>query len=89
MSDEPLWDTAHAHRTAWGELLAPDAIGQESGIGVALDRMGQASPKQQDIGVHEDRASAPHTTRMTPQTPGSASAISKVAAWSRRFMVRL
>ncbi len=57
-------------------------------MGVALDRMGQASAKQQDIVVHEELASAPQTTRMTPQTQGSASVMSKVAAWSRRFIER-
>ncbi len=76
MSDGARSDTAHAQEIASWELFDSDAIGQESGIAAALDRMGQTVPKQ-----HEPRA--PEVARLrAARTPKRPSTLGKVSARS-------
>jgi hypothetical protein len=64
----------------------PDVIGQDSGIVAAAFRIGQAAPKQQEIGAHEEFTLRAIINRKAPGTLDAASARSNVQACPRLDM---
>jgi len=73
MSDDSFWDTEHGQAVARWERPVPDVIGQDLGIVAAAFRIGQAAPRQQEIGAREESTLL---AIINWQTPGALDALS-------------
>jgi len=73
ISDDSLWEMEHGQAVARWERPVRDVIGQDLGIVAAAFRIGQAAPKQQEMGAREESTLL---AIINWKTPGALEAVS-------------